>query len=122
MSGLSPGDVGTIMRIDRCGASCPRAGAAARAGTAVSVAASPAAPPALASPLRSEHLAVLNKPRPVGERVIERPRGRIGFVRVPVNPAGARGLRLPVDRLDQSATEPELAGALGHEQILQIAI
>src|SRR5882757_293059 len=81
-----------------------------------------AATPTCASPLHLEHLAVLNESRPVGERVVERPRGRIGLVRIPINPAGARRPRLAVDRIDQGAAESELARPLGHEQVLQIAI
>src|SRR5579863_6223966 len=72
--------------------------------------------------ISSEQLAILDEAGAVRQRVVEAARNGVGLVREPMNAACAGRARGLVYCLDQRAAQPELARALGHEQILQIAV
>src|SRR5215475_13482373 len=70
----------------------------------------------------SEELAILDEAGAVRQRVVKAARNGIGLVREPMDAARAGRARGLVYCLNQRAAQPELARALGHEQVLQIAV
>src|ERR1700692_5074699 len=72
-------------------------------------------------PTPSEQLAVDDEPGALGDLVVERSRGEVGFVGLPVDARRSGELCLPLNALDQRATDAFAARGLGGEQILQIA-
>src|SRR3954470_19380719 len=65
---------------------------------------------------------VLDESEIVRDLVVQRAGLRVAGLRQPVPPAGAGGLRFPVDLLDQRAPHAVAARSFGDEQVLQIAI
>lgn len=76
----------------------------------------------ITSAAASEELAILDEAGAVRQRVVEAARNGVRLVREPMDAARAGRARGRVYRLNQRAAQPELARALGHEQILQIAV
>src|SRR5215510_9040659 len=70
----------------------------------------------------SKDLAVLNGSGVFRQLVIERASNCVALVRKPIDAARAHRARLLLYGLDQCAAKAKLAGVVGDEQVLQIAI
>jgi len=65
--------------------------------------------------------AIDNKAIPLRHLVVERPCGRVGLVRLPVDARRAGVARALIDRLDQRPADAAAARCLHGEQVLQVA-
>src|SRR5262245_36260035 len=69
----------------------------------------------------SKLLAIDNKALMLGELVVERARGGVGLMRLPIDARRAQEFGLLIDALDQRASDALATRGFRREQILQIA-